>query len=97
VITKLDWFGCSPNAAWETQIHQTLQMLAEIKLISRASLRVEEEETSAEPFHLTLMLSMPGPDVLAHGRGHSFQNALQQLTLGVREKLSAQVLGNVRP
>jgi hypothetical protein len=43
------------------------------------------------------MLSMPGPDVLAHGRGHSFQNALQQLTLGVREKLSAQVLGNVRP
>lgn len=97
MITKLDWFGCSPNAAWETQIHQTLQMLAEIKLISRASLRVEEEETSAEPFHLTLMLSMPGPDVLAHGRGHSFQNALQQLTLGVREKLSAQVLGNVRP
>lgn len=97
MITKLDWFGCSPNAAWETQIHQTLQILAEIKPISRASMRVEEVETSAEPFHLTLMLSMPGPDVLAHGRGNSFQDALQQLTSVAWEELYEQPVGSVRP
>jgi hypothetical protein len=89
MIIKIEWFGCSPSAAWEIQIHQTLQMFAEIKPISRVSLRIEKEDTSAEPFHLTLMLSMPGPDVLVHGRGHSFQNALQQLTSAAQSQLSA--------
>ncbi|MDI1311823.1 hypothetical protein [Prosthecobacter sp.] len=89
MITKLEWFGCTPDAAREIQIHQTLHMLSEIKPIARASLRVEEEEASAEPFHLTLMLSMPGPDVLAHGRGHSFQHALHQLTSVAQGMLSA--------
>jgi|GEM_PF-695022 len=96
MIIKLDWFGCRPNASWETQIHQILQILTETKPISRASLRVEQDLTSPDPFHMTLMLSMPGPDVIAHGRGHSFQNALQQVTLGAQVKLSQQAVGRVR-
>lgn len=88
MIPQIDWFGCSQNTAWEIQIHQTLHNLSKIKPISRASLRVEEEGTSAEPFHLTLMLSMPGPDVLVHGRGQSFQTALQQISTGAWKKLT---------
>ena len=87
MIIQLDWVGCSPNASWETQIHQTLQMLAEIKPIFRASLRIEEDAAHEEPFHLTLILSMPGPDVLVNGRGHSFQTALYQTTQKAQEDL----------
>ena len=88
MITNIDWFGCAPNASWEKQIHQILQTLSEIKPISRARLRVEEEGKSTDPFHLTLMLSMPGPDVLAHGRGNSFQSALDQINSQAHKKLS---------
>lgn len=90
MIVNLDWFGCSPSASWETQIHQTLRSLSEFKPISRASLRVEEDVSFEEPFHLTLMLSMPGPDVLLDGRGHSFQTVLYQITQEAQEKLSQQ-------
>jgi hypothetical protein len=88
MIIKIDWFGYSPNASWENQIHQILQALSEIKPISRARLRVEEEDESTDPFHLTLMLSMPGPDVLVHSRGHSFQSALEQINSKAHIKLS---------
>ncbi|MCX6851562.1 MAG: hypothetical protein NTY98_21890 [Verrucomicrobia bacterium] len=88
MIIKIDWFGCSPNASWEKQIHQVLQALSEIKAIARARLRVEEEADSTDSFHLTLMLSMPGPDVLAHGRGNSFQSALDQINSQAHKKLS---------
>ena len=90
MIIILNWFGCSSNAAWETQIRHSLQSLSDIKPIPRARLRVEEDVSSNVPFHLTLMLSMPGPDVLVHARGHSFENALEQLISGASAKLSAQ-------
>lgn len=88
MITNIDWFGCAPNASWEKQIQQVLQALSEIKTISRARLRVEEAAESTDSFHLTLMLSMPGPDVLAHGRGNSFQSALDQINSQAHKKLS---------
>jgi hypothetical protein len=79
MIIKLDWFGCEPKNLWENRIHQVLEKLTALKPITRASVRVEELRTSSPPFHLTLMLSMPGPDVLASGVGHTFDEALRKL------------------
>ena len=48
------------------------------------------------------MLTMPGPDVLAHGAGHTFEEALRKLedaalkTLEHRAKKARQLNGAVR-
>jgi hypothetical protein len=97
MLISLDWFGCTPNSTIEIQIHQILQGLSEVKAINRASLRIEQNATSPEPFHLTLMLSMPGPDVLASAQGTGLQETLFQLTASTRKKLAAQLAGNLQP
>ncbi|MCA1962542.1 MAG: hypothetical protein LDL31_01195 [Prosthecobacter sp.] len=74
----LDWFGCEPHPAREHKIHQMLENLRHYKHLTRASLRIEETKNSGTPFHLTLMLSMAGPDILVHGRGQTFDEALMK-------------------
>lgn len=102
MIIQLDWFGCEPNSNRELHIHKTLETLNSIKPISRASLRVEEQAKSSPAFHLVLILSMPGPDVLAHGIGHTFDEALRRLeeaahkTLESRARKARQLNGAVR-
>ena len=102
MIIRLDWFGCEPTALREQLIHNTLETLQGIKPISRASLRVEEQPKESPSFHLTLMLTMPGPDVLAHGAGHTFDEALRKLeaaaskTLEGRAQKARQKNGAVR-
>jgi len=90
MIIKLDWFSCSPTKKWEAQIHQTLEELGTLKQISQASVRVEETTESAHQFHLTLMLRMPGPDVLSHGTGSTFEEALLKLGTAARKTLMAR-------
>jgi hypothetical protein len=97
MIIKLDWFGCQPRAPWETQIHQTLHALSLIKPISRASVRIEEHDEGGMPFHLTLMLTMPGPDVLSHGTGHTFEEALLKLSRAAKKTLTERVLKSRQP
>jgi hypothetical protein len=102
MIIRLDWFGCEPTAAKEQHIHQTLETLQGIKPISRASVRVEEQANDSPAYHLTLMLAVPGPDVLAHGVGHTFDEALKKLkaaalkALENRARKSRQLNGAVR-
>jgi hypothetical protein len=79
MIIRLDWFGCEPTFIKEQCIHRTLETLQAIKPISRASVRVEEQVQASPSFHLTLMLTMPGPDVLTHGTGFTFDEALRKL------------------
>jgi len=102
MIIRLDWFGCEPTAAKEQRIHQALETLQSIKPISRASVRVEQQAKESPAYHLTLMLTMPGPDVLAHGAGHTFDEALRKLetsafkTLENRAHKARQLNGAVR-
>ena len=102
MIIRLDWFGCEPTGAKEQRIHQALETLQSVKPISRASVRVEEQASQSPPYHLTLMLTMPGPDVLAHGTGHTFEEALIKLeatalkTLEDRANKARQINGTIR-
>ncbi len=102
MIIRLDWFGCEPTSAKEQRIHKALETLQSIKPISRASVRVEEQTKESPSYHLTLMLTMPGPDVLAHGAGHTFEEALLKLeaaalrTLENRARKARQLNGAVR-
>lgn len=102
MIIRLDWFGCEPTTTKEQRIHRALETLQSIKPISRASVRVEEQTNESPSYHLTLMLTMPGPDVLAHGAGHTFEEALRKLedaalkTLEHRAKKARQLNGAVR-
>ncbi|MFM2177202.1 MAG: hypothetical protein RL015_1300 [Verrucomicrobiota bacterium] len=102
MIIQIDWFGCEPNSNRELYIHKTLENLNSLKSISRASLRIEEDTQSSPPFRLVLILSMPGPDVLAHGIGHTFDEALHRLeesahkTLERRSKMAKMLNGAPR-
>ncbi len=90
MIIKHTWVGCEPNEKWEAQIKQTLESVAIVKPITKASMRVEESLESTPPFHLTLILSMPGPDVLVHGLGQNFYEALMNLVATAFKKLAEQ-------
>ncbi len=91
MIIRLDWFGCEPTSAKEQRIHKALETLQSIKPISRASVRVEELAKQSPAYHLTLMLTMPGPDVLAHGVGHTFDEALSKLENSAIKTLESRV------
>ncbi|MCX6851103.1 MAG: hypothetical protein NTY98_19510 [Verrucomicrobia bacterium] len=92
MIIQLDWFGCEPRKQWETQIHQTLEQFATLKTISRAVVRVEQPPEKTPRYHLSMMLSIPGPDVLVRTAGHTFVEALLKLQASVRKTLAARLL-----
>lgn len=86
----LDWFGCTPRPQWESSIHETVEVLSLIKPLDRVSVRIEQLKDSPA-FHFTLMLSMPGPDVLVHSSAPTFDQGLQQIFSKARTSLMAQV------
>jgi hypothetical protein len=92
MIIQLDWFGCHPRIKWETQIHQTLEQLATLKPISRAVVRVEQQSEKKPRYHLSMMLSIPGPDVLVLSSGHTFDEALLKLRTNVSRTLTTRLL-----
>lgn len=92
MIIQLDWFGCEPRTQWETQIHQTLEQFASLKTISRAVVRVEKQPEKTPRYQLSMMLSIPGPDVLARTAGHTFDEALLKLHSSVRKTLATRLL-----
>lgn len=87
----LDWFGCTPRPQWESSIHETVEVLSLIKPLDRVSVRVEQLKDDSSTFHFTLMLSMPGPDVLVHASSPTFDQGLQQIFSKARTSLMAQV------
>jgi hypothetical protein len=90
MIIKLDWFSCNPTPKWEALIHQMLEEMATLKQISLASVRVEEMAESSKRYHLTTILRMPGPDVLAHGDGHTVEEALTKMADKIRHTLQVR-------
>jgi hypothetical protein len=97
MIIQLDWYGCDPRTQWETQIHQTLEQLASLKTISRAVVRVEQQREKTPRYHLSMLLSIPGPDVLARSAGHTFDEALLKLRVSVHKTLATRLLNARRP
>ncbi len=92
MIVHLDWFGCDPRHSHETKIHQMLEKLGSVRPITRASLRIEEGLEAAPPFHLILMLSMPGPDILVHSTGQTFEEALLKLETSAHKKFEVRAV-----
>jgi hypothetical protein len=91
MIIKLEWFSCNPTQKWEAEIHQMLEEMATLKQISLASVRVEELTQSSQKYHLTTILRMPGPDVLAHGDGFTFEEALKKMADKIRHTLQTRI------
>lgn len=92
MIIQLDWFGCEPRTQWESQIHQTLEQFAAIKPISRATVRVEQHSEKNPRYHLSMMLCIPGPDVLTRSVGHTFDEALLKLHASARKTLATRLI-----
>jgi len=90
MIIKLDWFNCKAVPEWEAQIHYMLEKASAAKQISVASVRVEEVSGSEQQYHLTTMLRMPGPDVIAHGDGPTFDEAMQKMSVKILHHLQTQ-------
>ncbi len=91
MIIKLDWFSCNSSPKWDAQIHKMLEEMGALKAISHASVRVEEISEGSPRFHLTTMLRMPGPDVLAHGDGQTFEEAILKMSGKIRHTLQTRV------
>lgn len=92
----LDWCGCEPHAVREHKIHQMLENLRHYRPLSRASLRIEKGD-GGTPFHLALMISMAGPDILVHGRGRNFDEALMKLETAACRAFEARASGQRAP
>jgi len=92
MIIHLDWFGCNPRTQWESQIHQSLEQFATLKTIYRAVVCLEQQPEKTPRYHLSMMLSVPGPDVLARSAGHSFDEALLKLHASVHKTLATRLL-----
>lgn len=88
MIIKLDWFRCAPRKRWETQIQQSLERFAAVKSISQASVRVEESGWQGARFRISMMLSIPGPDVAVEASGQTFDEALSKLNHAVNRSLA---------
>lgn len=96
MIIQLDWFGCEPRAKWESSIHQALEHFATLKTISRARVRVEQFAGRSLAYQVSVMLSIPGPDVTALSNGHTFEEALRKLSASVSRSLAARGLRSRR-
>ncbi len=96
MIIKLDWFRCSPRKKWETQIHQSLEHFAALKPVSHAGIRVEENIESGHRFHISMLLSIPGPDLAAQAKGQTFDEALSKLNASICRSLTQRAKNNRR-
>jgi len=92
MIIQLDWFGCAPRPKWEAQIHQALEHFGSSKPISRAAMRVEEISEHPPRYHLSMKLSIPGPDILARSDGNTFDEAMLKLIASVRKTLASRAM-----
>ena len=92
MIIQLDWFGCAPRPQWEAQIHQALEQFSSLKTMSSASVRIEEKTEHAPRYKLSMMLSIPGPDIRANSVGHTFEEAMLKLTASVRKAMATREL-----
>ena len=97
MIIKLDWYNCTALPQWEAQIHQMLEEATQHQSISHASIRVEDTPSSEMRFHLVTLLRMPGPDVIAHGDGHTFEEAMMNMGAKLRRTLRSRALNARRP
>jgi hypothetical protein len=97
MIIKLDWYNCTALPQWEAQIHHMLEEAAHYKTISHASIRVEDTPGTELRFHLVTLLRMPGPDVIAHGDGHTFEEAMLNMGARLRRTLRSRALNEQRP
>ncbi len=92
MIIKLDWYNCTAHPTWETQIHQLLEEAAHLQPVSHATVRVEEMTGGDMRFHLVTALRMSGPDILAHGDGSTFDEALLEMSAKLRRGLRSSAL-----
>jgi hypothetical protein len=92
MIIKLDWFRCSPLKKWETQLHQALEQFAALKPVSQALVRVEENPGSGHRFRISMLLSIPGPDLDVQAQGQTFDETLSKLHATIHRSLSQRAL-----
>lgn len=65
---------------------------AALKAISRACVRVEQSTEGTPRFHISVLLCIPGPDILARSSGCTFQEALLKASTSVRKTLATRAL-----
>ena len=91
MIIRIDWFNCNALPKWDAKIHKMLEEIVELKpQISHASVRTEEIPDAGQRFHLVTMLRMPGPDIIAHGKGQTFEEAMLKMATKIRRTLTTR-------
>jgi ribosome-associated translation inhibitor RaiA len=82
--TSLQFFGAKPRLVWRNQVEEQIKRLAAFAAISAANVAVEQRHESKPHFCMRVLLAVPGPDIHAEAREHTFQAALLKV---IRELL----------
>ncbi len=91
MITQFNWRGCNSRSKWENRIRQSLEQVANLREISKAEVTVDHL-AGAGPFRLSMVLSIPGPNILASSAGQTFDEAMHKLDATVSKMLSSRRL-----
>lgn len=90
MTTQLNWLGCHSCDKWEHRILEALESFAASKTISKAEVTVEHLTEGTTPFRLSMMLSIPGPDIISKGTGQTFEEAMVKLVNAAQKTIKTR-------
>ena len=90
MITHIQYFGCDARPDWDEKLEALFFEARQHLPVSDASARVEEPQNAAYRYRITLDLKLPGPDILVHADGYTFNEALIGVSAAIRQKLKAR-------
>lgn len=92
IIPAIEWLHCDPLPRWQAQIERMVSQFAALKPVSKATVRVEQATEGTPRFHLSVLLCVPGPDIVARASGCTFPEALLKTASSVNKTLARRAL-----
>ncbi len=87
----LKHFGIHPATGLRAIVHQKISLLAPMRQIDQAKVRITREDETSPAFCVQAHLVTPGPDVFAEARDHTLAAALgkamKQLADGIKGRM----------
>jgi ribosomal subunit interface protein len=87
---NLRFLGSQPNSAWRDQMEKQFNQLSSMASISTANVALEQRQERKPRFRVQALLAIPGPDIHAEAREHTFQAALRKVIEECRRQIQTR-------
>ena len=87
---KLQFLGTQPKPIWRDQVEKQFNRLEAAAAISTVSVAWEQRREMKPPFRVQVLLAVPGPDIHAEVREHTFQAALRKVIAELSRQIQAR-------